>query len=66
MAPAEQIEVPGILWLSDNYRRAFGIDYEKIVEKARGDVRHDHLYHTVLGLLKVRSTAYDKTWDLAS
>ena len=51
MAPAEQIEVPGVLWLSDNYRRTFGIDYERIVQKAKDDVRHDHLYHTVLGLL---------------
>ena len=66
MAPAEQIEVPGVLWLSDNYRRTFGIDYERLVQKARGDVRHDHLYHTVLGLLKVRSSAYDRTWDLTS
>ena len=66
MAPAEQIEVPGVLWLSDNYRRTFGIDNERLVQKARGDVRHDHLYHTVLGLLKVRSSAYDRTWDLTS
>ena len=66
MAPAEQIEVPGVLWLSDNYRRTFGIDYERLVQKAKGDVRHDHLYHTVLGLLKVRSAAYDRTWDLSN
>ena len=66
MAPAEQIEVPGVLWLSDGYQKTFGIDYERLVQKAKGDVRHDHLYHTVLGLLKVRTSAYDRTWDLTS
>jgi glucan phosphoethanolaminetransferase (alkaline phosphatase superfamily) len=29
-------------------------------------VRHDHLFHTVLGLFDVRTSAREAEWDLTS
>lgn len=64
VAPSEQLEVPMVMWLSKTFAHAWRIDTKKLRAAPTRDVRHDHLYHTILGLLKVRTTAYEKAWDL--
>ncbi len=64
IAPAEQLEVPMLAWLSPGLVADAGIDWT--CAKARGALpaAHDNLFHSVLGLLRVRTVAYEPALDL--
>lgn len=62
VAPNEQTQVPGILWLSEGTQKRLGTNVFTLTEL--DNVAHDHLYHTVLGLLDVDTKAYNPQWDL--
>ena len=64
MAPKEQTEVPMVLWMNSGFEKTFGINRSKLEKNAAGRVTHENLYHTVLGLLNVKSTTYVPTYDL--
>lgn len=65
IAPAEQKEVPMVIWMSDNMKREDHIDYDCL--RREGHVRqytHDNLFHSLLGLMEVNSQTYDENMDL--
>ena len=62
VAPNEQTQVPGILWLSEGTQKRLGTNVFTLTEL--DNVTHDHLYHTVLGLLDVDTKVYNPQWDL--
>ncbi|MDO5530764.1 sulfatase-like hydrolase/transferase [Sutterella sp.] len=71
MRPAEQVEVPMALWMSEGFPDAMGLD-EGRMERLRGraagaggKVTQESLYHTVLGLLGVSSVTYRPDFDLS-
>ena len=64
MAPKEQTEVPMVLWMNPGFEKTFSINRSKLEKNAAGRVTHENLYHTVLGLLSVKSTTYVPTYDL--
>ena len=64
MAPKEQTEVPMVLWMNSGFEKTFSINRSKLEKNAAGRVTHENLYHTVLGLLNVKSTTYVPTYDL--
>ncbi len=66
IAPSEQKEVPMVVWLSSGYASSCRIDKAALASNALsvGKVMHDPLYHTLLGLLQVKSATYDEAWDL--
>lgn len=66
IAPDEQTRVPMLIWLSSGYAGRFGLDLACLRERARRPVSHDHLFHSVLGLLDVRTAVRDDTLDLAA
>ena len=59
IAPDVQTRVPMIMWVGNGFDRAAGLRPGCLVpaleRAARGAVAHDHLFHTVLGLLDVRT-----------
>ncbi len=61
MAPDTQRNVGAILWFGESFD---DIDRESLAKKAGDAYSHDYLFHTVLGLLEVRSFIYDKRLDL--
>lgn len=64
-APAEQKQVPMLMWLSPSYRERAGLDLPCLREQAtHGPYSHDNLYHTVMGLTGVRDAAYEAGLDL--
>ncbi len=65
IAPREQTEVPALMWLSEGWRaqRGWGADCLRRLP-ATAQPQHDHLFHTVLNLLDVRTGLYDPAWDL--
>lgn len=66
IAPATQKEVPMVAWLSGNLERATRIDHACLQKGTRADVAHDHLFHSVLGLLGVETRSRDAGLDLFS
>jgi lipid A ethanolaminephosphotransferase len=65
IAPREQTQVPMVMWLSRGLREARGLDAGCLRERARRPASHDNLFHTVLGLLDVRTSVYDGARDLS-
>ena len=65
IAPDLQKRVPMVLWLSVGAPQALGLDLPCLQRRATRPAAHDHLFHTVLGLLAVKTALYDPAWDLA-
>ncbi len=65
IAPREQKQVPMVMWLSPGYVRDFGMDLACLRRQALKPSSHDQLFHTVLGLLDVRTDAYDGSQDIS-
>ena len=64
IAPAVQKEVPMLMWFSEGFRRSGGIDSACLQRRATAPASHDHLFHTLLALLDVRTSLYEADWDL--
>jgi lipid A ethanolaminephosphotransferase len=65
MAPDMQTEVPMVLWTSPAYRQAFKLDQTCIAAKSKpGEVSHDAVFHTVLGLADVQTELHTPALDL--
>jgi lipid A ethanolaminephosphotransferase len=65
IAPSEQTRVPMVMWLGADFAAGTRVDLACLGERARQPASHDHLFHTVLGLLDVRTALYERDWDLA-
>ena len=63
LAPDVQKRVPWISWLSPGFARQRGLDSACLQGRADTAVSHDHLFHSVLGLLDVRTRAYQPALD---
>ncbi|MEO7385562.1 MAG: phosphoethanolamine--lipid A transferase [Gammaproteobacteria bacterium] len=66
IAPATQREVPMVVWLSGNLEQSLGLNPACLQEGTHGEVAHDHLFHSVLGLLRVETTLHEPDLDLFS
>ncbi len=65
IAPDEQTTVPMILWMSENMKKFDHVDYNCLKEKAAKEhFSHDNISHSLLSLIEVDSTAYDKNLDI--
>jgi lipid A ethanolaminephosphotransferase len=64
IAPAEQTRVPMLLWLSEGLRASAGLDVTCLRREAAAPHAHDHLFHSVLGLMGVESTVHEPALDL--
>ena len=64
IAPREQTEVPMLWWLAPEAANAAGINLSCLRARAATAVSHDNLFHSVLGLLAVRTPAYRGERDL--
>lgn len=65
IAPAVQTRVPMVMWFSSGFSHSRGIDVACVAREA-GQVQasHDNLFHTVLGLMQVRTPEYKSGLDL--
>lgn len=61
IAPEAQTHVPAILWLGDNDD---GVDKAKLLAIQHEPFSHDNLFSTMLGLMQIQSTVYDKNMDI--
>lgn len=63
IAPDTQIHVPMIMWFSDNFDKE-GINLEKLKTQRHKKLSHDNIFHTILGLMEIQSSIYDKKLDI--
>jgi lipid A ethanolaminephosphotransferase len=63
VAPKEQKHVPMITWLSHGFEQYRGINLQCLQKQRDVALSHDHLFHTVLGLMSVRSEVYQAERD---
>lgn len=63
LAPDYQKRVPWLTWLSPGFSRRTGIEPACLRQHGDQPVSHDHYFHSVLGLLQVRTSAYQPERD---
>jgi len=66
IAPGEQTEVPMLMWLSPGFASSFNLDAECLKNQAAHPVSHDHLFHSILGMLQVTTKVYEPDYDLTA
>ncbi|MBB1472970.1 phosphoethanolamine--lipid A transferase [Luteimonas sp. MC1825] len=64
IAPDTQKKVPMVAWLSPGMAAARHFDRACLARRARAPASHDDLFHSVLGLLQVRTMSYDQRHDV--
>lgn len=64
VAPKEQKHVPMISWMSPGFERYRGVTIACLKKERERALSHDHLSHTVLGLMSVQTDIYQAERDI--
>ena len=65
IAPRGQTRVPFVLWMSQAFSTALGIDGRCLRDRARPEAAsHEQLFHSLLGVFGVQTSAYERRLDL--
>ncbi len=64
VAPDAQKHVPMVAWLHESLRRRQGLSVPCLQAGLDARLTHDNLYHTMLGVLDVRSPSYQAPLDV--
>ena len=63
IAPKMQTHIPFIAWFSPEFASATGLDVACLKRGAAAPASHDNLFHIVLGLMMIATSAYDQELD---
>jgi len=63
MAPAEQKTVPMITWLSPGFEQHSRVSTRCLQAQRDKPLSHDNLFHSVLGLMSVKTAVYQRELD---
>ncbi len=66
IAPDVQTKVPMVMWFSQGFPASFALDEGCIGKVAATPLSHDHIFHTLLGLLDVKTSAYAREMDFSA
>jgi lipid A ethanolaminephosphotransferase len=66
LAPDVQKHVPWITWLSAGLQKRTGVAMACLRSRTDVPLSHDHLFHSVLGLMQVETSAYRQSLDAYS
>ena len=64
IAPEVQKKVPLITWFSPAFSQQLALDTQCVAGLTDQAWRHDHLFHTVLGMMQVQTAAYQTALDM--
>ena len=65
LAPSGQTQVPMILWMSEGFEQTKAIDRSCMLDHAQSKpYSHDNLFHSMLGIMDVKTQDYDADLDL--
>lgn len=62
IAPDVQLEIPMLVWMSDNFINAKNIDINTINQSKQ--YGHAHIFHSVMGAFNMESSIYKKNYDI--
>jgi lipid A ethanolaminephosphotransferase len=65
IAPRDQTEVPMVMWMTPGFAASAGVDPACLQMRAQQPASHDNLFHSLLGLMSVTTSVYDKSLDLS-
>ncbi len=60
MAPETQTHIPAIMWFGEGFK----IDRKLLKSHATEEYSQDNIFHTLLGLMEVKTNVYDKKRDI--
>ncbi|WP_240674257.1 phosphoethanolamine transferase [Crenobacter cavernae] len=63
-APDVQKHIPMMVWLSDGYQKDFGVSHACLKARAAQPHSQDNLFHSVLGIMNVKTRLYQPELDL--
>ena len=66
IAPEVQTRVPMVVWLGEGFARLMGVDTACLARQAAQPLSHDHLFHSLLGLLDVKTALYVPEMDFTA
>lgn len=66
IAPDVQTKVPMVWWMSVGFIKSFGLDQKCLKEQTTQPFAHDGFFHTVLGLLQVQTSVYERKLDISA
>jgi lipid A ethanolaminephosphotransferase len=64
LAPDQQKHIPLMVWFSDNYQHSLAVDTECLQKTRNTPLSQDNLFHSILGLLSVKTHVYDPKLDM--
>lgn len=64
IAPEEQTRVPMVMWFSPGFAADRGLDMSCVRHRAAQRTDQDNLFPSVLGLMQVQTSVYDRSRDL--
>ncbi|TOK17226.1 phosphoethanolamine transferase, partial [Vibrio parahaemolyticus] len=66
LAPDFQKRVPLIMWMSPSFKQAKHINTDCLSKEAQnaGKYSHDNVFHSLLGIMDVKTQAYDGQLDI--
>ena len=62
MAPDEQKHIGAVMWFGDE----FHIDQSALRNQSANEYTHDNLFHTILGLMEIDTSVYEKNKDIVN
>ncbi len=65
IAPDTQKHIPAILWLSQGFQQRMNIDFECLRTHSVEKYSHDNMFHTMLGLLNIKTSVYNSQYDIS-
>jgi lipid A ethanolaminephosphotransferase len=54
------------MWLSPEFASEFGIDVECLQQRSHLPISHDYVFHSMLGMLDIETTAHREELDFFS
>lgn len=66
IAPDVQTKVPMVMWFSSGFPASFALDDGCIGKVAATPLSHDNIFHTLLGLLDVKTAVYAREMDFSA
>lgn len=60
MAPETQKHIAAIMWFGESFK----LDRDSLNKRAVKKFSHDNLFHTILGLLEITTSVYNKNMDI--
>ncbi|MDR0182377.1 phosphoethanolamine transferase [Lysobacter arvi] len=64
IAPDTQTRVPMVMWFSPGFAADRNLDIDCMKRESRAPASQDNLFHSVLGLMQVRTPEYERRLDL--